>query len=216
MLTDSAVFAKSRERTLTNEMHKLQPLYGGAIVCPIPEGFLDASILREVPDTQEVFVNSRDVSEQGKFEDGLGLDESIIVDLLERVEASNDRAALEMHLEEITGLNGSNDWTVARLAIGDGVVAHQTCIAVETAYKWGKEDHSETLVLCVALLRLEDVQTDVVLSVNLPINKTDSLKDLHDWIKDPTTDAPRQVESAYNVLTTMASNFKVLDSSLFV
>jgi len=34
-------------------------LYGGAITTVVPPGFIDASTLREVRDTQEVYVNSR-------------------------------------------------------------------------------------------------------------------------------------------------------------
>ncbi|SCU82355.1 LAME_0C00760g1_1 [Lachancea meyersii CBS 8951] len=197
-------------------MSKVQPLYGGAISCVIPEGFLDASILREVPDTQEVFVNSRDPNELHKYTDGLGLEESIIVDLLQRVDADSDRDALELHLQEITGLNGSNEWTVVKLDVAKQPAHYQTCVAVETAYKWGKQDEKETLVLCLALLRLEDVQTDVILSVNLPISKEPTLKELQNWTREPSQPPPDQVQSAYTLLQTMASNFKVLDQSLFV
>ncbi|SCU97632.1 LANO_0E16512g1_1 [Lachancea nothofagi CBS 11611] len=198
-------------------MFKTQSLYGGAISCVMPEGFLDASILREVPDTQEVFVNSREAGEKDKFKDGLGLDESVIVDLLQRVDAENDRDALSVHLQEITGLNGSSDWTVVQIDTVTQPTPYQTCIALETAYKWDKEDHAETLVLCAALIRLEDVQTDVILSVNLPVSQDQTLQQLRQWAQGPSLiAAPPQVQAAYTLLQAMATNFKVVDNSLFV
>ncbi|CEP62645.1 Ran GTPase-binding protein MOG1 LALA0_S06e00430g [Lachancea lanzarotensis] len=192
---------------------KPQELYGGAIACVIPEGFLDVSMLREVPDTQEVFVNSRDASEKDKIPDGLGLDESIIIDLLQRVDAANDREALDMHLQEIAGLNASKEWTVAKL---DTSKAYQTCVAIETAYKWGKQDLKETLVLCLALLRLEDVETDVIISINIPISSKPALEDVHNWLQDKTQPLPPNIDSAYSILRTMANKLEVRDKTLFV
>ncbi|KAI8622709.1 hypothetical protein BC830DRAFT_1052748, partial [Chytriomyces sp. MP71] len=51
-------------------MTQSHPLFGGAISLLLPNGYVDASQLRQVPDNQEVFVSSTDNS-------------SIIVELLE-------------------------------------------------------------------------------------------------------------------------------------
>lgn len=194
-------------------MFKKQELYGGAIVTVIPEGFLDASILREVPDTQEVFVNSREDSEENKFNDGLGTNESVIIDLLQAVDEPNDREALSVHIQEITSMNGSNDWKLVRY---ENPAPHiQTCIAVESAYKWGKRDMKETLVLCLALLRLEKVQTDAVLSVNVPLADTTELQAMSEAVNDSGNIPPR-IQAAYTLVKEMANEFKVLDESLFV
>lgn len=194
-------------------MFKKQELYGGAIVTVIPEGFLDASILREVPDTQEVFVNSREDSEENKFNDGLGTNESVIIDLLQAVDEPNDREALSVHIQEITSMNGSNDWKLVRY---ESPAPHvQTCIAVESAYKWGKRDMKETLVLCLALLRLEKVQTDVVLSVNVPLADTTEIQAMSEAVNDSGNIPPR-IQAAYTLVKEMADEFKVLDESLFV
>ncbi|KAJ3336307.1 hypothetical protein HDU93_003111 [Gonapodya sp. JEL0774] len=48
----------------------LRELFGGAIKAKISDGFLDASQLREIPDTQEVFVHSQ-------------TDASVIIEILE-------------------------------------------------------------------------------------------------------------------------------------
>ncbi|KAM3164749.1 Nuclear import protein MOG1 [Lachancea thermotolerans] len=200
-------------------MFQKQVLYGGAISTVIPKGFLDASILREVPDTQEVFVNSREEKEIAVFKDGLGLDESVIVDLLQRVEEDDNCRALDVHLQEIAGLNGSHEWNLVECeqsAPEVGQVPHLTCIAVEAAYKWGKSDMRETLVLCVALLRFDDVQTDVVLSVNIPVTSEPELQLLNAWLSKTSSTIPPRIAAAYHLVKQMASEFRILDKGLFV
>ena len=58
-------------------MFNVTPLYGGAVTTVLPAGFLDASLFRSVPDTQEVYVNGRrpagDTSSGYNADDGLGL-----------------------------------------------------------------------------------------------------------------------------------------------
>lgn len=200
-------------------MYETQKLYGGAISSIIPKGFLDASILREVPDTQEVFVNSREEKEITKFNDGLGFDESVIIDLLQRVDEDDDRRALDVHLGEITGLNGGQEWDLTQWEQGAPTpdqATSQTCVAIETAYKWGKQEMRQTLVLCVALLRFPDVQTDIVLSVNVPISSELELQLLQDWIHHDNKEAPPRIAAAYRLVKAMASEFRILDKSLFV
>lgn len=76
--------------------YKSTPLFGGAIVCDLPEHFADVSRLRQVPDNQEVYIDK----------DGFT---SIIVDITERVGPSGptsleeDGRALTTHLEELVG-----------------------------------------------------------------------------------------------------------------
>ena len=76
-------------------------LYGGAItISKLPNSFIDISQIRQVPDTQEVFINqlsshndSHDVS--GSF------DHSFIIDLLERVDPIDYQEAIHLHLQDI-------------------------------------------------------------------------------------------------------------------
>ncbi|QEU59447.1 Mog1 [Kluyveromyces lactis] len=190
-----------------------QELYGGAISTVIPKTFLDASMLRQVPDTQEVFVNSRRENEPS--EDGLGFDESVIVDLMQRVEENNDRKALDIHLAEISELNGSQKWTVIDHQ-EQKELKSQTCIVVETAYKWGKESMKETVVMCVALLRLDQFDTDVIISVHVPISSEQELKAMEQAIAQSSPEKlPQRVHASYSLLRDMISSFKVEDPSLF-
>lgn len=195
-------------------------LYGGAITTVIPQGFLDASMLREVPDTQEVYVNSR--SETENFTDGLGSNESVIVDLLQRVEEEDDKRALDFHLKEIADLNGSTEWELLKYdnkfdQLATPAVA-QTCIVLETAYKWGKVSEKEIVISCIGLLRLKDVETDVLITVNIPLDAAkypeETLETLTQSVKDVSL-LPQRIAAGYNVLLEIVKNFDIKDKSLF-
>lgn len=178
-------------------------LYGGAITTFIPDGFLDASMLREVPDTQEVYVNSRQEQEAEMAEDGLGTNESVIIDLLQRVDAQDDDALL-VHVEDITALNGGNSFDIIKKDTApDGTI---TCILAESAYKWGKKDLKEALIICLALKRLRDVETDVVISINVPLLPKELQE--HDEV-------PPRAYACYKILHEMVKQFKIEDKSLF-
>ncbi|KAI9349695.1 hypothetical protein BDR26DRAFT_852620, partial [Obelidium mucronatum] len=62
-------------------------LFGGAISLSIPAAFVDASLFRQVPDHQEVFVSSQDKSQ------------SLIVEILEMTTESDD--AVLFHFNEL-------------------------------------------------------------------------------------------------------------------
>lgn len=177
-------------------MTEFVSLYGGALRTVLPPGFIDASSLREVPDTQEVFVNARKDGDQ--YGDGLGIDESITVDLLERVDASSDAQALKVHVEEIFELNGSKQCEIGPIEVVDG---SQTCIAYDSE-----------IVLCVGLIRLGQHETDVVLTVNVPGREAPVRLQQSQGYKE----LPQNVNSAYRLLKSMIKHFQVLDSSLFV
>jgi hypothetical protein len=66
-------------------------LYGGAIKAILPGSFTDASNFRQVPDHQEVFVNDQN-------------NDSIVFDILERLEGGDEEAVKE-HVKEIATLN---------------------------------------------------------------------------------------------------------------
>lgn len=183
-------------------------LYGGALETVLPEGFLDASLLREVPDTQEIYVNSRQEGE--KFDDGLGTNESVIIDLLERVDDADDFKALEAHLDDITTLNGSSDLSLVKQEKISP--SGQSCIAMESVGKWGKQELRNTVIICVGLIRLKEFQTDVVISINVPLEPA-MQTELELLSKK---ELPKRVQAAYALLKTMILEFTVVDSSLFV
>jgi hypothetical protein len=72
-------------------------LFGGAISCWVPDGFVDVSTLRQVPDNQEVFV-----AEQG--------DEAMLsVEVLEYAEVPDSEAA-RFCFADVADWNEAQSW----------------------------------------------------------------------------------------------------------
>lgn len=184
-------------------MGKVKGLYGGAVETFLPEGFLDASLLREIPDTQEVYVNSRQDDEQ--YDDGLGKSESIVIDLLERVNEDDDSKALKEHVADISNLNGFSDFTFLK----NETIApsRQCCIVSESVHKWGKINMEDRVILCVGLIRLNDLKTDIVITINVPVTANNELK---------SHELTPGIMAAYHLLQKMVREFNIVDRSIFV
>ena len=67
--------------------YKSIPLFGGALTVSLPSTFTDVSNLRQVPDHQEVWLDSEGFT-------------SVVIEILERVEKP-DLEALRYHLEDL-------------------------------------------------------------------------------------------------------------------
>ncbi|GME71729.1 unnamed protein product [Ambrosiozyma monospora] len=154
--------------------YEKKELYGGAITVQLPTSLTDASNLRQIPDTQEVFISS-DRSEIHK-------DDAIIIDLLERQDNPNDPEALQYHLSEISKLNG--------VAKDSQQILYQSelkapnfpgdyaaiIISGEQAKKWGRDE--TVLILVLGLIRISKSETDLLVSYNVPFHDADELEDL--------------------------------------
>lgn len=128
-------------------------LYGGAVTTVLPEGIVDVSNMRQVPDTQEVFI----------IEDG-EKDISIIFDLLEQVSSSDVKEALRIHIDDILE---SNDYTMLEERFLKTLNTN-----IYTCYV-----NTKNLTTLVSLIRLDKVQTDVVISMNANESDIDVVKD---------------------------------------
>ena len=73
------------------------PLFGSALAASLPSTFTDVSEMRQVPDHQEVWLDSEGFT-------------SIVIEILERVEKP-DLAALQYHLEDLA----EEDWGEMRV-----------------------------------------------------------------------------------------------------
>ncbi|KAG7699036.1 hypothetical protein KL930_002177 [Ogataea haglerorum] len=154
--------AVSKNKILSHHMNfEETKLYGGAITTYIPAGMVDASTLRQIPDTQEVFVAGPDTQ--------LGPEDAIIFDLLESVDVPDDAAA-EYHFQELAKLNGADNAKVleATKIVCPNFAQDPTYVLVgsQEAKKWGR-DQTELVVL-LGLIRLQRVQTDLLITYNLP------------------------------------------------
>lgn len=195
-------------------------LYGGGLSADIPTGFIDASEFREVPDTQEVFVHQT-------------VDDSIVIDLLECVEEDGDDA-VNIHLKEIAELNNAEAHEYSRLYTEQTTLNQidQTpppfaiiTIAIEPARKWGRSAHldgshepdsqvleSPLLVTVLAVVRLQDVCTDLLASYNVPI----TLRQDYDGVVSGNPESmPGRVQNALESIRTIVKSMKIHDWQLF-
>ncbi|KAJ7532864.1 hypothetical protein O6H91_13G023100 [Diphasiastrum complanatum] len=143
-----------------------QPLFGGAIRCTFPLRFKDVSIIREVPNNQEVFAD-------------LNRDESIIVELLEmKHEVSNQESALWFLQDLANEQDASQDLVVERLnSIPLNEVPYLSqSTAVTTAVgkmrvSKGRQGAEARNVIQVYLgnIRLPNVNTDILITLYEPL-----------------------------------------------
>ncbi|KAK3949674.1 hypothetical protein QBC32DRAFT_348520 [Pseudoneurospora amorphoporcata] len=149
--------------------YKSTPLFGGAIVCDLPDHFADVSRLRQVPDNQEVYIDK----------DGFT---SIIVDITERVGPSGptsleeDGRALTTHLEELVGddVDTVKVWntTETQFTKLDSSIPAYTLIATQTPKSTDSDSRRaqapDFTALILTLVRLERERTDVLVTINVP------------------------------------------------
>ncbi len=199
-------------------------LYGGAIVTKVPVGLIDASDLRQIPDTQEVFLNP---SENTRNYTQLNKDDSIIVDLMERIDG-DDTEAIREHFSEISALNDtSNSWKLVSIDDAPNKLNSKAYIGtgVEPALKWGRDeskglDYKPTLVVVLGIIRLKKVDTDVLVTQNVLISDEDELKDLEklqgaESSESEENRAAKRIALAKTVVKEAISNLTVEDWNLF-
>lgn len=140
-------------------------LYGGAMVCITPKRFTDMSKFKKISDTQE------------QFADGF-TDQSIIIELVERLDVSDEQAA-RAHWIEIAAVNESKTNEITQQgafsanevpALSDaGIDFVGYCIGKQRVSKGrDSEDKSNVLDLHLTVLRSRKVSSDILISFNVP------------------------------------------------
>ncbi|KAL6804503.1 hypothetical protein J3E68DRAFT_393591 [Trichoderma sp. SZMC 28012] len=148
--------------------YRSTPLYGGAITCDLPKHFADVSKLRQVPDNQEVWIDK----------DGFT---SIIFEITERVGEPGsgpeiDGRAMTTHLEDMVGsdINTVKIWNTAETEFSRmQELKHPayTLIATQTPNASHSSDQNSApdfTALTMTLLRLEEQDTDILITINVP------------------------------------------------
>jgi len=141
-------------------------LFGGALVCDLPDNFADVSTIREVPDNQEVYLDK----------DGFT---SIIFDITQRVDApggglERDGRALTTHLEDLVGEDADTvkvwNTTETQFTHLDESIPAYTLIATQTPA--GADESRSTApdftALILTLVRLEKEKSDILITINVP------------------------------------------------
>ena len=148
-------------------------LFGGALHVHLPPDYLDASTVREVPSTQEVFVPAT-----------TSTDTSIIIDILEPPlpiapstgapsDGNPDLAALQIHWDDIASPHASHVFSITPVA---ALGARAWCVLGTVEGGGGGGGGGYTAILAT-VIRLERVKTDLVVSVNVPISATEAARE---------------------------------------
>ncbi|KAJ6547344.1 Mog1p/PsbP-like protein [Mycena capillaripes] len=140
-------------------------LFGGAITAVVPITLVDASDLRQVPDTQEVLLYP---------DSGV----SIIVEVLQRVDTADDDSAIRYHFDSLAHDNSARSFAVDTVGVisntrGDKTPPAITLSGVQSVAKFNKEEQDQVRVL-MALFRVEDKRVDLVVTFNVPMESQDS------------------------------------------
>ncbi|KAI8099784.1 uncharacterized protein BX664DRAFT_322111 [Halteromyces radiatus] len=151
-----------------------QPLFGGSIYTIIKSSYIDASNLRQVPDNQEVFLDMR-------------TNQSLIIELLEKVEHLNEEAA-KFHFEQIAEHNNATSYSIKGVEhVSIDVAAPKLPLDTTVYFVRGiqnvakfNEDAVNHVELVMAVVRLEKVQTDLIISLNAPIQLAPNSSEMHD------------------------------------
>ncbi|GAA6026798.1 hypothetical protein JCM8097_005870 [Rhodosporidiobolus ruineniae] len=180
-------------------------LFGGAIQSTVPAAFLDASDLRQVPDTQEVFLSPDS-------------DLSLIVEVLELVkdEGSGEslEAAARFHFSSLAHDNTALSSTVTSVTLPSlpsisHSSSHPTLLGptvlsgTQTVSKFNRPDsEADTVLILLALWRIPEKDSDVTLCVNFPVRMGE-------------TGEEREDAEARRVFDEAVKGFKIEDYGLF-
>ncbi|BGP14069.1 hypothetical protein JCM10213_002364 [Rhodosporidiobolus nylandii] len=181
-----------------------RPLYGGAISTTLPANFIDASDLRQVPDTQEVFLSPDS-------------DLSFIVEVLELVKddgaADSLDAAVRFHFSSLAHDNTALSFTVSAVSLpsstpspapGQPTLLGPTVLSgTQLVSKFNRPaSEADTVLIQLALWRIPERDADVTLCVNSPVRMGE-------------TGEERSADEATRVFEEAVKAFKVEDFGLF-
>ncbi|KAL4224573.1 hypothetical protein ACF0H5_015273 [Mactra antiquata] len=179
-----------------------QLLYGGAFSVTLPVTRHDMSVIRQIPDNQEVFAHPN-------------TDQSIIIELLEAVDAQEpDEVAISTHFNDIASANGAQDSKILHTEqiLNSNIAMEEAAscwyfLGEQTIAKYN-EAATNTVELHMGLLRIPSFSTDILVTFNDPVNiSVDSSS--HQAV--PTSVVRWNKDDFRTVLTSL----KLLDAGIF-
>ncbi|GAA5903958.1 Ran GTPase-binding protein MOG1 [Sporobolomyces salmoneus] len=189
-------------------MATTRALYGGALSCSIPSSFLDASDLRQIPDTQEVFLSPDS-------------DLSLIFEVLELVKeegaADSLEAAVKFHFSSLAHDNSALSSDIFSIDLPTPTTTTTTSTSesrpevqgptilkgTQTVSKFNRPaEEADTVLIQFALWRIPTKNADVTMCVNYPIKMGESGEE-----RDP--------EEAKKVFENALRSFEIQDFGLF-
>lgn len=160
-------------------------LYGGAITVDFPDA-VDVLKFRQVPDTQEVFIFEGETRES---------DVNVIFDLLEMV-PQPVQEAITVHVDDI-------------LEQIDAIEHMET--AGDASLYLVSSQHGKLLTI-VGLIRLAKVETDVLVTMNIPLTSSEQEQLQKHGAKQLVTG---HIRNHYTTIQQACTSFKVVDWGLF-
>ncbi|KAF9483808.1 Mog1p/PsbP-like protein [Pholiota conissans] len=145
-------------------MSTTRQLFGGAITAETAINLIDASDVRQVPDTQEVFM----------YPDS---NVSIILEILQRVEPSHFNDAIRFHFDSLAHDNSARSATIESVSVvpndrGDETPSAIVLKGVQMVPKFNHTTPDKVEIL-MALFRVESKGIDLVLTFNVPFESVD-------------------------------------------
>ncbi|KAG7452702.1 Mog1p/PsbP-like protein [Guyanagaster necrorhizus] len=145
-------------------MSSVRELFGGAVTAICPRNLIDASAIRQVPDTQEVFL----------YRDS-GV--SIIVEILQRVDPPDFRDAAKFHFDSLAHDNNALQSNVESVNVipndrGDRMPSAIVLSGHQAIRKCNQATPDQVLVL-MAVYRMEEEGIDLVVTFNVPLQSND-------------------------------------------
>ncbi|XP_072497207.1 ran guanine nucleotide release factor [Notamacropus eugenii] len=143
------------------EPKRNHPLFGGAFSITLPPGALDVSDFRPVPDNQEVFCHR-------------GTEQSLIVELLELQAHVQGEAAARYHFEALGGVQGTGSEQVEAVEpLSPHALSLRGCreawvLCGRQRVVKESEENEKDVILHLALFRLPQYGTDLLLTFNEP------------------------------------------------
>ncbi|OCH95625.1 Mog1p/PsbP-like protein [Obba rivulosa] len=176
-------------------MSATRELFGGAITATLPTKLIDASDLRQVPDTQEVFLYP---------DSGV----SIIVEVLQSVELTNPLDVARFHFDSLAHDNDAEKRVVEEANIIPNGTDHETpkpvvLSGIQSVRKFNKATLDEVHIL-LAVYRLDDHNIDLVMSMNIP-TKTE----------DGNAVSETEQSASKDAFNTAAQSLRIVDFGLF-
>jgi hypothetical protein len=198
-------------------------LYGGAICALLDGRFRDVSDLRDVPDNQEVFVDSHSEA-------------SVIVELLEIEADLSNENALSHHFNELARANETQEVTILSQCCdmpdhfmpGIGPTRPRLALIGKQYVQKHRTPSApvDIVYIILVLVRLENVGTDVLFTLNFPLSNRSSLSEndllaieqsLHTSMLLPEgTDSCEVAKDQIYAFRRFLDSFQIADWSLFL
>lgn len=207
-------------------------LFGGALSANIPKGFVDASTIRQVPDHQEVFLDPHsNASLVIEILDIESVDQGLTAATHHFKLLANDNEAISYEIfKSITSKSGETDLNgIAPLIVESinlssnvkGIKATGISLSITSGtQKVPKYNHTspDTVFIAVAVITLSDVDSDILISINIPIDIAPSNNKEENKLlsSEPVVTTVSEASSISNtIMNEIVKSFKINNWSLF-